>query len=119
MLQWALQLLGIGLPAIIKEIAKARNEYKNAETEEKRIEAQERIDVLNAKKEIILSKQKDRFNSIVQFLWAFPFLIYTWKLLIWDKVLEWGATDPLSPTLEYMMWTILGGYFVVLLRRVR
>lgn len=114
-----LQILGVGLTAIIKEISKARLEYKNAETEEKRIEAQERLQILEKKKEIILDKQKNIFNAFVQFLWAFPFILYIWKLIVWDKVLGWGATDPLSPTLEYILYVVLGGYFLITFKRGR
>ena len=111
---WGLLLkaLGIGLPAIVNELGKARRIKLDATTEQERIAADERIDILNIRKEIILQAQKDRAERWVRILFALPFVIYIWKLILWDKVLELGATDPLSPTLEYILWTVLGGYFM-------
>lgn len=108
-----LKFLGVGLPAIINEIQKERTKQLDAKTEQEKIASEERIQVLEAKKNVILASYNDRFNNIVRFIWAVPFIVYVWKLIIWDKVLGWGATDSLSPTLEYILWTILGGYFLL------
>jgi hypothetical protein len=111
---WAtiLSFLGVGLKAITTEIVDAKVKAIDAKTEQEKIAAQERVDTLTAKKEIILQGQKDIAERWIRILWAVPFIIYTWKLIIWDKILEFGTTDPLSPTLEYIMWTILGAYFL-------
>lgn len=112
MLVFLQQLLGIGLPAVLNEISRAMQVRADAKTEQERIAADERIETLTAKKEIILQAQKDRVERIMRVLFALPFVAYLWKLLIWDKLLGWGVTDPLSPTLEYILWTVLGGYFL-------
>lgn len=52
-----------------------------------------------------------RITAIVQAAWAAPFIIYHWKLLVWDKVLASGVTDPLSPELLQMQALIAGLYF--------
>lgn len=108
-----LKILGVGLPAIINEIQKERTKQLDAKTEAERIASNERIEILEAKKEVVLASYGDRMNNIVRFIWAFPFIAYIWKLILWDKVLGWGSTDGLSPTLEYILWTILGGYFLL------
>lgn len=102
-----------GLPAIISEITKQKQIASDAKTESQRIEAEERLKVLEAKRDVILQSQKSKLGEIVRFLWAFPFIVYVWKLLLWDKVFGWGATDSLGPILEYILWTVLGGYFVL------
>lgn len=107
-----LSLLGVISKNLISEIADARSKVINAETEQERIAAEERLGVLVAQKEIILQGQKDKVERWIRVLWAIPFIIYTWKLIVWDKVFGLGATDSLSPTLEYIMWTILGSYFL-------
>ncbi len=112
---WAVisKLLGIGIPAIIDSITKEKVKLADAKTEQQKIESKERIDILERKKEIILSSQANKIGEWVRVAWALPFIIYVWKLLLWDKVLGWGITDPLSPTLDYILWTVLGGYFVL------
>ncbi len=44
-------------------------------------------------------------------MFAFIFLIYIGKCVLWDKVLGWGSTDPLSPELANIEMIIIGGYF--------
>lgn len=107
-----LSLVGVISKNLISEIADARVKVTDAKTEQERIAAQERLDILTARKDIILQGQKDKVERWIRVLWAVPFVIYTWKLIVWDKVLGLGATDSLSPTLEYIMWTILGSYFL-------
>ncbi len=107
-----LSFLGLGLKALTTEIVDAKVKAIDAKTEQEKITAQERVDTLNARKEIILQGQKDKAERWIRILWAAPFIIYTWKLIVWDKILQFGTTDPLSPTLEYIMWTILGAYFL-------
>lgn len=108
-----LKFLGVGLPAILDQIAKERTKQLDAKTEQEKIASAERLKVLEAKKEVILKSQDERIGEWVRLAWALPFIVYIWKLLLWDKVLGWGATDALSPTLEYIMWTVLGGYFIL------
>lgn len=112
---WAVisKLLGIGIPAIIDSITKEKVKLADAKTEQQKIESKERIDILERKKEIILNSQANKIGEWVRVAWALPFIIYVWKLLLWDKVLGWGITDSLSPTLDYILWTVLGGYFVL------
>lgn len=107
-----LSLVGVISKNLISEIADARVKVTDAKTEQERIAAQERLDILTARKDIILQSQKDKVERWIRVLWAVPFIVYTWKLVLWDKVLGLGATDSLSPTLEYIMWTILGSYFL-------
>lgn len=44
-------------------------------------------------------------------MFAFIFLIYIGKCVLWDKVFGWGSTDPLSPELANIEMIIIGGYF--------
>lgn len=46
--------------------------------------------------------------------WTAPFVIYTWKVVVYDKVLGiWtqGSTDPLSSAMASLMTTIAIAYF--------
>lgn len=106
------QILGVGLPAIVKQLSEAQKQKLDAKTEQERIYADERIKTLEARRDVVLRSYDNRSDRVVRLLWATPFIVYTWKLILWDKVFELGVTDPLSPTLEYMLWTVLGGYFL-------
>lgn len=106
------RLLGVGLPALVKQITDAQKQKLDAKTEQERIYADERIKTLEAKRDVILKSQENRAERFIRSLFALPFVVYIWKLVLWDKVLELGVTDPLSPTLEYILWTVLGGYFL-------
>lgn len=108
-----LKLLGIGLPAVMSQLSKERERLADAKTEADRINSQERIEVLEAKKEVIIQSQGNRLGEVVRLLWAIPFILYVWKLVLWDKVFGYGSTDSLGPILEYILWTVLGGYFIL------
>jgi hypothetical protein len=44
-------------------------------------------------------------------VWAAPFVIYTWKVVIYDKVLALGTTDQLGGLIATLAVTIAGAYF--------
>ena len=93
----------------LKEAYKAKLEAQN---DKEKLLADERIAVLEARKTSILAAQSNPVERFVRPLFALPFIVYTWKLVIWDKVLEWGVTDALSDNLNYVFLLILGGYFL-------
>lgn len=64
--------------------------------------------------QIVIAEQGHWFTRSVRPLWALPFVIYTWKLVVWDKVLGgWtnGTTDPLSGGMETLIITVATAYF--------
>jgi hypothetical protein len=46
-----------------------------------------------------------------------PFAIYTWKVVVWDKVLQWGITDPIGGVVGewggIIVASIFGGSFAM------
>jgi hypothetical protein len=110
---WAF-LLGIinPLKSISDKLAAAYAEKANAQTEQQRIAADERIATLSARKDIILAAQSDPMERWVRIGFAAPFVLYLWKLVVWDKLLGWGVTDNLSADLWAILYIVLGGYFV-------
>lgn len=113
---WLLKLvLGLfsgPLSDISNDLKEAYQSKLAATNDKERIAADERINNLEARKAIILAAQSDPFERWVRILFALPFTIYIWKLVVYDKVLEWGATDNLSADLWVVFYIILGGYFV-------
>jgi hypothetical protein len=118
---WAF-LLGLinPLAGIAKALAAAQVQRANAQTEQQRIAADERIATLNARRDSILAAQSDPFERWVRIGFALPFILYIWKLVVWDKLLGLGATDALSMDLWNILYIVLGGYFVdTVVRRLK
>ncbi len=45
---------------------------------------------------ILLAEQGRWYTAIIRPLLAFPIVIYLWKVIVWDKVLGLGSTDPIT-----------------------
>ena len=84
----------------------------NAANDAERIAADERINLLEARKSTILAAQSDPVERLVRIGFAIPIMVYEWKLILWDKVLSLGVTDNLSPELWQLFWIVIGGYFL-------
>lgn len=111
-MNFLVNILTGGLSTIIKDLTTAYSQKLDAKTEQERIAADERIATLEDQKEVILQAQKDKYERWMRMVFAFPFVVYVWKLVIWDKILGWGVTDDLSSTLWTVFYIILGNYFV-------
>lgn len=94
---------------VASKLADAYKARHTAETEQDRIMAEVTIAQLEANQSN--RALGGRITAIVQAAWALPFIIYTWKLVFFDKVLGMGVTDPLSPALSDMQNTIVALYF--------
>lgn len=83
----------------------------NAKTDQERIASQERINTLEAKRDVLISDSKH--SGIDSYLRAFltiPPGFYTGKIFLWDKALGLGSTDPVTTE----QWAIVGvvyGFF--------
>jgi len=60
---------------------------------------------------IIRQEEGRWYTALPRPLFAFAFVIYVWKVVVWDKVLGLGATDALSPELSQWAMMILTAYF--------
>lgn len=112
MWQLLLGFLSGPLKAISNDLKEAYQSKLNAANDAERILADERIAILEARKSSVLAAQSDPIERWVRIAFAFPFIVYVWKLVLFDKVLALGATDPLSAELSHMMWVVIGGFFV-------
>ena len=95
---------------IVGEIADAKVALRNAQTEDERIASQERIASLNARRDVLLASS--RLDKWIRAGFALPFVIYNAKLVVWDKVLALGVTDPLSSDLKEIEMMCIGFYFL-------
>jgi hypothetical protein len=96
--------------AIRGQIEKWESVLLDAKTEQERIAATERIAALQAQASIA----GHPIDAIVRALFAAPFVIYIWKLVVWDKIVlaGHGTTDDLSNNLWYIAMTVVGFYFL-------
>lgn len=100
-------LFGGGIPEQLRRAYEAR---LNAANDADRIAAEVQIARLEARR--ASHAIGGRWITLIQIAWALPFVIYNAKLILWDKVLGWGVTDPLSPELYTLQSVIVGFFFV-------
>ena len=81
-----------------------------ADLAKKDIDLQVRESELRA--QIVVAEQGSWLTRSVRPVWAAPFIIWTWKVVIWDKVLGWGTTDELGGISGQLIMIIAGAYFI-------
>jgi hypothetical protein len=112
---WIANLLGGG---IVNSILQAYQSKLAADNSEQATRAKLASDVAalevqkaSFNRDVLISEQGHWFTAIIRPLFAVPFVIYLWKLVIWDKVLGWGVTDGLSSDLTSIEHTVIAAYF--------
>ncbi|HZP70623.1 MAG TPA: hypothetical protein VFB29_11830 [Pseudolabrys sp.] len=61
--------------------------------------------------QILRAEQGRWYTALPRPLFALAFIIYVWKVVVWDKVLGLGATDPLSGDVAQWALIVLTAYF--------
>jgi len=74
----------------------------------KEIEAE--IEARKQASAIIIAEQGRWYTAIIRPLLALPIIIYLWKVIVWDKVLGLGSTDPLAGMIADWSGLILTAY---------
>ena len=106
------------LPALLREIIAAKQSLINARTEQEKIAAQERISVLEARRDVLVAESRTPWNILIRGLLVLPFGVYIWKLVLVDKIwcpFWYGSTcstEPLSDWLMGIAAMSLGFYFL-------
>lgn len=120
---WLLSLLG-GLPAIFTSVSGAVTTVSNnlsnekialinATTDRERAEIGERISSLQATKDVLIAEMaKSKIPLYVQLLMTLPIASYMAKVIVWDKMLDWGSTPTLTPEEWYLVYVVYGFWFV-------
>lgn len=97
---------------IAGKIADAKIELAKSATDQERIKSQERVSALEARRDVMMAESGSRVNSAIRAGFAAPFVVYNMKLVLWDKVLGLGSTDPLSSELFQIELACIGFYFL-------
>jgi hypothetical protein len=74
----------------------------------KEIEAE--IEARREASAIIIAEQGRWYTAIIRPLLAFPIIIYFWKVIVWDKVLGLGTTDPITGMIADWTGMIITAY---------
>jgi hypothetical protein len=59
---------------------------------------------------IVIAEQGRWYTALPRPLFAFAFIIYVWKVVVWDKVLGLGATDALSGDVSQWAMIVLTAF---------
>jgi hypothetical protein len=60
---------------------------------------------------VIIAEQGRWYTAVIRPLFALPFIIFAWKVVVWDKVLGWGVTDALDPNMWNVFIAVVTAYF--------
>jgi hypothetical protein len=61
--------------------------------------------------QVAIAEQGRWYTALPRPLFAFAYIIYVWKVVVWDKVMGWGSTDPLSGDVSQWAMIVLTAYF--------
>jgi hypothetical protein len=61
--------------------------------------------------EVAVAEQGRWYTALPRPLFAFAFIIYVWKAVVWDKVLGLGTTEALSGDVSQWAMIVLSAYF--------
>lgn len=59
----------------------------------------------------VLAEQGRWYTALPRPLFSFAFVIYAWKVVVWDKVFGLGTTDALSGDISQWAMIVLTAYF--------
>jgi hypothetical protein len=105
-------LAGRGLGTIAEELGRAYRARLDATNDAERIAAERDIAQLEARQRVLIAEQGNWLTRWIRPAFALPFVIYNFKILVWDKTLEWGVTDPLSSEFWQLQMIVFGAYFI-------
>jgi hypothetical protein len=114
-MNWIIQLLG--LPILNSLVAAYQAKLAAAGTKDAKAtelaiaEIQGEIAARSAAKEIIIAEQGHWYTAIIRPLFALPFVIFIWKVVVIDNVMGLGVTDPISPMMGSVLQAIIYSYF--------
>ena len=97
---WLASLIG---GPVITGLINANNAKHDAANTQDRIaadlaakEIEAEIEARKQASAIIIAEQGRWYTAIIRPLLALPIIIYLWKVIVWDKVLGLGTTDPIT-----------------------
>lgn len=115
-MSWIIKLLS--LPILNSLVAAYKAKLDAAGTQDAKAvelavaEIQAEIAARSAAKEVIIAEQGRWYTAIIRPLFALPFVIFIWKIIVWDKVLGLGVTyGSLDAGMTSVLQAIIYSYF--------
>lgn len=109
-------ILGIFGNGSISEISNdIRRGYEaklKAKTDIEVLQANMVIAKLEAQQSILLAEQSRLLTAWIRPMMALPVVIYVWKLIVWDTILQWGITPNPGEFVNWIVLTVIGAYFL-------
>jgi len=59
---------------------------------------------------VVIAEQGNWITRSVRPLFALPFIVFCWKVVVWDKVLGLGTTDPLDTKMWGVFMAVVVAY---------
>lgn len=61
--------------------------------------------------QLLIVEQGHWATRWVRPVWSLPFVLFTFKVVVWDKMLGWGVTDPLDEKMWGVFMIMVAAYF--------
>lgn len=114
-LSWLGSLLGGPFAKAALDAYKAKLDAANSADAHTVELAQRELDVERREAEIaaqvVIAEQGNFFTRMVRPLWALPFIIWTWKVVVWDLCLGLGSTPELHGVAAQLVVVVSTAYF--------
>lgn len=98
--------------AITEQLKDAYRMKLEAQTNEAKLEADTYIAHLQAQQQVLLAEQGRWLTAWIRPALAFPVVVYIWKLIIWDTILQWGVTQNPGEFINWVVVTVIGAYML-------
>lgn len=92
--------------------AAGSHEARTVELAQQAMDLDKREAEINA--QVVIAEQGNWITRWQRPMFALPFIIFTWKVVVWDKVLgQWtqASTDPLDPRMWGVFMAVVVAYF--------
>jgi len=100
------------LKHVTDRIAEVRIAKESTKSNREKLRADITLKQLEARQQVLIAEQQHRLTRWIRPAIAAPFAIYVWKVVVWDKVLGLGVTDPLDDRMWWIATTVVGAYFL-------
>ena len=110
---WLINFLtGSAMSSITTQLKEAYKMRLDAQTNEQKLEADKYIAQLQAQQQVLLAEQGRWYTAWIRPLIALPVVLYVWKLIVWDTMLQWGVTPNPGDFVNWIVLTVIGAYFL-------
>lgn len=108
-------LLGIVNPLKVvgEQLTRAYELKLYAQNDKARLEAEQAISHLEARRDVLLAEQGSWMTRWIRPALAAPVVIYVWKVIVYDTVLQLGVTEYPGEFVNWFVITVTGAYFIM------